>query len=285
MGINNNVTLLEENINFKKPTVLLIIGENRMSEDFFRIYSLIYYIKLFHRTDLFFDRIKELKPDIIILSFIPSDNIDGFKILNSMISDTTFNSVPIISIIEDEVEEHIHLVLEKGSTEYLTKGNFFNLIRHKINALLRIINNNSNKLNQHKNELKNILISDYDKQVLSQFITEVNNIIEKDINISINEIAKNLHVTLNFLEKKVKDAFGNGPRRYILDKRLEKADLFLKTKKTSIKNIAFELGFNSTAYFTKCYRIKYGKTPKSNKIASREKYKMDPSSIPEDEKW
>jgi AraC-like DNA-binding protein len=262
------VTLLEENINFKKPTVLLIIGENRMSEDFFRIYSLIYYIKLFHRTDLFFDRIKELKPDIIILSFIPSDNIDGFKILNSMISDTTFNSVPIISIIEDEVEEHIHLVLEKGSTEYLTKGNFFNLIRHKINALLRIINNNSNKLNQHKNELKNILISDYDKQVLSQFITEVNNIIEKDINISINEIAKNLHVTLNFLEKKVKDAFGNGPRRYILDKRLEKADLFLKTKKTSIKNIAFELGFNSTAYFTKCYRIKYGKTPKSSKIDS-----------------
>jgi AraC-like DNA-binding protein len=259
---------VKESINLNKPTVLLITGENKISEGFQSIYTLIYNIKIFHRTDLFFDRINEVNPEIIILSVMSSDNIDGFKILRSLVSDTTLNSVPIISIIEEDVEAHIHLVLEKGATDYLTKGNFFNLIRHKINALLRIINNNSNKFNQDKNELKNNLISDYDKQVLSKFITEVNNIIEKDINISINEIAKNLHVTLNFLEKKVKDAFGKGPRRFILDKRLEKADHFLKTKNSSIKNIAFELGFNSTAYFTKCYRLKYGKTPKSSKMDS-----------------
>lgn len=255
-----------ENITISKPSVILITDDDDLSEDFLRVYKLIYNIKLFHRTDLFFDRINEQSPDVIILSVTSSDNIDGLMILNALISDTTFNSVPIISLIEDEVEDYIQLVLEKGASDYLTKGRFFNLIRHKINALVRIKNNISNKFNKKNNELESDLITDHDKEILSKFISEVDNIIEKDTNISINEIAKNLHVTTSFLERKVKLAFAKGPKRYILDKRLEKADFLLKSKKTSVKNIAFEIGFNSTAYFTKCYRLKYGKTPKSSKI-------------------
>jgi AraC-like DNA-binding protein len=255
-----------ENINISKPSVILISEDHNLSENFLRVYKLIYKIKIFNRNDLFYDRINEYSPDIIILSIMSSDNIDGLMILNSLISNSLFNSVPIIALIEDETDDYIQLVLEKGACDYLTKGRFFNLIRYKINALIRINNYILNKINKDKNVQKNDLIIDHDKAILSNFIDEVNNHIEKDTNISVNDIAKNLHVTLNYLERKVKLAFAKGPRRYILDKRLEKADFLLKSKKASIKNIAFEVGFNSTAYFTKCYRLKYGKTPKTTQI-------------------
>lgn len=35
----------------------------------------------------------------------------------------------------------------------------------------------------------------------------------------------------------------------------------LQSKSGNVSEIAFETGFGSTAYFVKCFREKYGKTP------------------------
>jgi transcriptional regulator GlxA family with amidase domain len=46
-----------------------------------------------------------------------------------------------------------------------------------------------------------------------------------------------------------------------MSKRLEKSLQLLKTGQISIKDIAYQSGFNSVAYFSKCFRSFYGYSP------------------------
>ncbi|MDE5657328.1 MAG: helix-turn-helix domain-containing protein, partial [Muribaculaceae bacterium] len=43
--------------------------------------------------------------------------------------------------------------------------------------------------------------------------------------------------------------------------RLKQARSLLTTTERSISEVAYEVGFSSPAYFSKCYREAYGQTP------------------------
>jgi transcriptional regulator GlxA family with amidase domain len=44
--------------------------------------------------------------------------------------------------------------------------------------------------------------------------------------------------------------------------RLTKALSYVKTTDMNFTEIAYTVGFRDPGYFTKCFRLKYGKTPK-----------------------
>lgn len=58
-------------------------------------------------------------------------------------------------------------------------------------------------------------------------------------------------------------AMGTTPTAYVLERRLRRAaDLLVARPGTSITEIAFELGFNDSAYFTRCFRQHFGTAPR-----------------------
>ncbi len=58
-------------------------------------------------------------------------------------------------------------------------------------------------------------------------------------------------------------AMGTTPSAYILDQRLRRAaDRLVARPDASITEIAFELGFNDSAYFTRCFRQQFGAAPR-----------------------
>jgi AraC-like DNA-binding protein len=58
-------------------------------------------------------------------------------------------------------------------------------------------------------------------------------------------------------------AMGTTPSAHILDERLQRAaERLLVAPEISITEIAFELGFNDSAYFTRCFRRRYGASPR-----------------------
>jgi AraC-like DNA-binding protein len=77
----------------------------------------------------------------------------------------------------------------------------------------------------------------------------------------LGELCSNLCVSRPQLYRKIKEISGRSPNDFINDLRLRKALGMLKEKKSSIAEIAFESGFNSPSYFTKCFTEKFGCTP------------------------
>lgn len=58
-------------------------------------------------------------------------------------------------------------------------------------------------------------------------------------------------------------AMGTTPSAYILEQRLHRAaDRLMARPDASITEIAFDLGFNDSAYFTRCFRQQFGAAPR-----------------------
>jgi len=79
---------------------------------------------------------------------------------------------------------------------------------------------------------------------------------------SITEMAEKLHFSPTYLSKKFKNQVGTSIQLYVLDLRLEfAADLLVGTN-LSVSDVSASAGFNSTSYFIKQFKKKYGVTPK-----------------------
>lgn len=74
-------------------------------------------------------------------------------------------------------------------------------------------------------------------------------------------IATELGVSLRTVQN-VFAAMGTTPSAYILDRRLQQAaEKLANGQSGNITDVAFETGFNDSAYFTRCFRQRFGTTP------------------------
>ncbi|UKM65182.1 DUF4242 domain-containing protein [Flavobacteriaceae bacterium GSB9] len=80
-------------------------------------------------------------------------------------------------------------------------------------------------------------------------------------NLKVNDFGKSLGLSKSQLYRKLTNLSGKSPNNFLKEYRLHKAlDLF-RNQKGNISEIAFEAGFNSAAYFSKCFLSKYGILP------------------------
>lgn len=82
-----------------------------------------------------------------------------------------------------------------------------------------------------------------------------------DQQFDLNRLSNEICVSRSQLYRKVMSLTGKSPHDFIHDLRMNKALLLLKQNKAGIAEIAYELGFNSPSYFTKCFTQKFGCPP------------------------
>jgi AraC family transcriptional activator of pobA len=77
---------------------------------------------------------------------------------------------------------------------------------------------------------------------------------------SIQSIAENLSITTNNLYNIVKEFAGVSPKEFITNRLMLEAQRKLFYSETSVKELAYELGFNDPDYFSKLFRKTTGKS-------------------------
>jgi AraC-like DNA-binding protein len=77
---------------------------------------------------------------------------------------------------------------------------------------------------------------------------------------SINTIAENLSVTTNNLYNIVKEFSGVSPKVFITNRLMLEAQRKLFYSGTSVKELAYELGFSDPDYFSKLFKKSTGKS-------------------------
>lgn len=89
-------------------------------------------------------------------------------------------------------------------------------------------------------------------QVVSQHLSE---------DLSLNDYAAMLGMSLSGFKRKFKAEFNQSPRQYIIEKRVELAKQRLRQKDSRVSDVAFACGFTDVAYFTKCFAKHVGVPP------------------------
>jgi AraC-like DNA-binding protein len=124
--------------------------------------------------------------------------------------------------------------------------------------------------NLYKSENFNIFIEDEFVCSLNKsdekFLNRLMDYTEKTWNITdlkVDDFSKSLGFSNSKLYRKMKSITGKSPNSFIKDYRLTRALTLLNNQAGNISQIAFETGFNSPAYFSKCFQETYGIAPSS----------------------
>ena len=99
-----------------------------------------------------------------------------------------------------------------------------------------------------------------------EFIKELQGAIEKNLSdpeFTVEELGKKLYMSRASLYRKIQALTGESPNHFIRNYRLKRAAQLLKENFGNVTEVAFEVGFSSSAYFTKCFKEQFQQLPSS----------------------
>ena len=101
------------------------------------------------------------------------------------------------------------------------------------------------------------------KEVNSKAILEFSKLVSDNIceNVSVNEYASKLNLTIDKLNEICKGNYGQNPKTIILEKKITEAKRLLYFTDLSVKEIAFRLGFEDSSYFSRIFKQKTNLSP------------------------
>lgn len=105
-----------------------------------------------------------------------------------------------------------------------------------------------------------IVLTRTDEKFLSQFM-EYAESCWSDTNLKVDDFSKPVGYSKSQLYRKITSLTGISPNMFIKEYRLHEALTLLNKNAGNVSEIAFETGFTSPSYFSKCFQKKYGLSP------------------------
>lgn len=199
-------------------------------------------------------------PDIIV-SDIMMPGPDGFELCRILKSDIQTSHIPIILLTAKTSEEDILAGLETGADDFLAKPFNTKILVNRIKNLIRLRRHLQETFNRRMNlQPVEIPQSDIDKEFLNDLMDAINqNLPDPDFNVE--DLSNKLYMSRTTLYRKVQALTGETPTDFIRSCRLKRAAELLQKNSGSILEIALEVGFSNSSYFTKCFKEKYHRLP------------------------
>jgi two-component system response regulator YesN len=99
----------------------------------------------------------------------------------------------------------------------------------------------------------------YEKKILSNVDSKIDTIIEYinknyTIDNSLESLAKQYNLNTSYLSKTFKQRYGKNFIDFVTELRIEQAKKLLETTNKSVKEITYEVGYNSQTYFCKVFK-------------------------------
>ena len=210
---------------------------------------------------------REQVPDLIV-SDVMMPVMNGLEFCQQVKKDVISSHIPVILLTARALEKHQIEGYESGADAYITKPFSPELLLARIDNLLH-----------SRHQLKDLWgmkpvteTSATPSQeatvaptpIEDAFISRFKKIVEErlsDSNLSVEDLAADMGLSRVQLYRKVKALTGSSPVDLLRKARLAQAQKLLQETTLSVSEIAYQVGFASPSYFTKCYKDEFGTVP------------------------
>ena len=199
-------------------------------------------------------------PDLII-SDIMMPCMDGIELCHHIKENISTAHIPVILLTAKVMNENIQEGYEALADDYIVKPFDSGLLKARIRNLIE----NRNHLRQlFSNQMTALDVPVAEVSSTDPFMEKLFRIVEARIDdpeLSINDIAAEIGVSRAQFFRKVKALSDVSPNRLIINIRMKMAVDMLKSDSYSISEVAYKVGFNDPAYFSKSFKSTFGLSP------------------------
>ncbi|MCX6578732.1 MAG: hybrid sensor histidine kinase/response regulator transcription factor [Candidatus Aminicenantes bacterium] len=211
----------------------------------------------------------QIVPDLII-SDIMMPEADGYELCRVLKNNIAASHIPIILLTAKASEESILEGLETGADDYITKPFNTRILCARIKNLIDLRRQMQLTLNREMTlQPVKISISAIDKK----FIKKLQEVIKENISdpdFNIEQLCKKMEMSQPTIYRKIHALSGESPTEFIRSYRLKRGAELLKNNFGTVLEVAFEVGFASAGYFTKCFKEKFHRLPSSFQASEAE---------------
>lgn len=206
------------------------------------------------------------EPDLILCDVMMPVK-DGYETCREIKNDPKMAQTPVVMLTAKVESEDVITGIEAGADDYITKPFDVEILRSKINSLMkkrddmkRYFSNSSAASHNEENTLST-----------NPFMDAVVKNIEKHLDDSTFEakvLADSYSMSLPTLYRKIKQYSDLSILELTRNIRLKKAAELLASQQYSVQEVAEMVGFNDTATFRKRFTEQYGVTPSQYGMSS-----------------
>ena len=202
-------------------------------------------------------------PDLVICD-VMMPVMDGLEFTQQLKTNTATSHIPVIMLTAKNLEEHRAEGYEQGADSYITKPFHSKVLLARVENLLhqrahlRQLFARGAAEGKETEEVSRL--DDRDKA----FVKQLHDIIKSNMGNSdfcVKDIGAEIGLSRVQLYRKVKAITGSSVVDLLRKARLAKARRLLEANSMNISEVAYEVGFSSPSYFTKCFKDEYGMLP------------------------
>ncbi|SFD96039.1 Two component regulator propeller [Flavobacterium phragmitis] len=264
------ISIADENINSdtvasdsdKKRPLVLLIEDNKVLRSHLKAeLSEQFRVKEAVNGVAGLEKIRKYFPDIII-SDVMMPKMDGFELCQQLKSDFEISHIPILLLTARSLDEDLAMGYERGADAYLSKPFSINVLKARVNNLLEARKRSRERFAAVGGIIPaaDITINSLDEKFLDKATKAVvDNVTNVDF--SLDDLLNALNMGRSQFYRKISSLTGQNPSNFIRTIKLKYAAELLISDSFSIKEVAHNCGFNSTAYFTKTFKEVFNVTP------------------------
>ena len=203
---------------------------------------------------------EEIIPDMVI-SDIMMPNMDGYRLCKELKTNIKTNHIPVILLTAKASLENKIEGLETGADDYLIKPFNTDELMLRVRNLISVRKQIREKF-QSEMILKPMeVIVPSSQKVFIEKLTKIIDENMEDENFSVEYLCNEIGMSRTQVHRKIKSITNKSTSEFIRSYRLQKAADLIKQDAGNMAEIAYMVGFNSQAYFTKSFQEIYGCSP------------------------
>jgi len=260
--IPSEVITAQEDSDNRKDITLLVVEDNKelknlIVENFESRYNVLSAENGLQGLEI----VRENEIDLIISDMMMSE-MDGLTFCKIIKNDVLTSHISLLMLTARNSAEDRIECYNAGADSYISKPFELAVLDARIKNL--ISKRKQKAENFQKDKEINISSMEYgsiDELFLKQAIKKIEEKLSDDT-FDFDQFAVDMATSKSTLHRKLKSLTGLSPGEFIRSIRLKHAVKMLTSKTGNISEIAFAVGFNDPKYFSRCFKIEFGISPR-----------------------